>query len=470
MFAKELELNMRTKVKQIFLGKVGESYTVKGWVKTIRDQKKFAFLEVNDGSCMKNLQVIVDAEIKNYSEIVEKVTTGASIAATGELVESPGKGQSVELRATHVEVIGTCDAEDYPLQKKRHSFEFLRSIAHLRSRTNTIGAVARIRNALAFATHKFFQERGFLYIHTPIITGSDAEGAGQMFQVTTLDMENLPKGKEGKVDFSKDFFNHKTFLTVTGQLNVETYACGMSDVYTFGPTFRAENSNTSRHLAEFWMIEPEMAFADINDDLDCAEAYIKYLLKHLFENCEEDLQFFNKFIDKTLIERLQHVLKSDFERLSYTDAIDILQKTDKKFEFPVSWGIDLQSEHERYLTEEHFKKPVAVINYPKDIKAFYMRQNDDGKTVAAMDILVAGIGEVIGGSQREERYDRLISRIEEMGLKQEDYAWYLELGKYGAVPHAGFGLGFERMIQYATGMENIRDVIPFPRTPGKADF
>jgi asparaginyl-tRNA synthetase len=461
---------MRTKVKQIFLGKVGEAYTVKGWVKTIRDQKSFAFLEVNDGSCMKNLQVIVDAKIDNYSEIVEKVTTGASVAATGELVESPGKGQTVELRAVSIEVIGTCDPESYPLQKKRHSFEFLRSIAHLRSRTNTIGAVARIRNALAFATHKFFQERGFLYVHTPIITGSDAEGAGQMFQVTTLDMEKPPKNKEGKIDYLRDFFDRKTFLTVTGQLNVETYACGMSDVYTFGPTFRAENSNTSRHLAEFWMIEPEMSFADLSDDLDCAEAYIKYLLKHLFENCEEDMQFFNKFIDKTLIERLEHVLKTDFERLPYTDAIEILQKADKKFDFPVSWGIDLQSEHERYLTEEYFKKPVAVINYPKDIKAFYMRQNDDGKTVAAMDILVAGIGEVIGGSQREERYDHLIARIAEMGLNEKDYWWYLELGKYGAVPHAGFGLGFERMIQYATGMENIRDVIPFPRYPGKAEF
>jgi asparaginyl-tRNA synthetase len=461
---------MRTKVKEIKTGEVGKKYTVKGWVRTIRSSKTFSFLEVNDGSTLSNLQVIIDATLPKYEETIDKISTGAAVAITGQLVESPGKGQAVELKAEKVEVVGTCDAENYPLQKKRHSFEFLRTIAHLRPRTNTIGAVTRVRNALSFATHKFFNERGFLYINTPILTSSDCEGAGEMFRATTFDLNKLPKTKKGLVDDTQDFFEKPVSLTVSGQLNVECFSCALSDVYTFGPTFRAENSNTSRHLAEFWMIEPELSFADINDDMDCAEEYLKYLLKYVLENCKEDMEFLNKFIEKGLIARLEHVIKSPFERLTYTDAIKILEKSDKKFEFPVKWGADLQSEHERYLAEEHFKKPVILVDYPKDIKAFYMRMNDDNKTVAAMDILVAGIGELVGGSQREERLEFLEKRMDELDLPKDTYWWYLELRKYGSVPHAGFGLGFERMVQFVTGMENIRDVIPFPRYPGHADF
>ena len=461
---------MRTKVKEIKTGEVGKKYTVKGWVRTIRSSKTFSFLEVNDGSTLSNLQVIIDATLPKYEETIDKISTGAAVAVTGTLVESPGKGQAVEIKAEKVEVVGTCDAENYPLQKKRHSFEFLRTIAHLRPRTNTIGAVTRVRNALSFATHKFFNERGFLYINTPILTSSDCEGAGEMFRATTFDLNKLPKTKKGLVDDTQDFFEKPVSLTVSGQLNVECFSCALSDVYTFGPTFRAENSNTSRHLAEFWMIEPELSFADINDDMDCAEEYLKYLLKYVLENCKEDMEFLNKFIEKGLIARLEHVIKSPFERLTYTDAIKILEKSDKKFEFPVKWGADLQSEHERYLAEEHFKKPVILVDYPKDIKAFYMRMNDDNKTVAAMDILVAGIGELVGGSQREERLEFLEKRMDELDLPKDTYWWYLELRKYGSVPHAGFGLGFERMVQFVTGMENIRDVIPFPRYPGHADF
>ena len=460
---------MRTRISQVKQEKVGGTHTIKGWVRTVRDQKTFAFITVNDGSDLSGIQVVAESSIDGYKEALEKLSTGASVIVAGELVDSPGKGQSVEIKATTVTVVGECDPETYPLQKKRHSFEFLREIAHLRPRTNTIGAVARVRNALAYATHKFFQEQGFLYIHTPIITGSDCEGAGQMFQVTTLDMSNPPKSKEC-VDYSQDFFKKPAFLTVSGQLAVENYCCALSDVYTFGPTFRAENSNTSRHLSEFWMIEPELAFADINDDMDCAENYLKYIIKHVLDTCGQDLELFDKFVEKGLIERLEYVVSMPFERITYTEAIELLEKVDKKFEYPVSWGADLQSEHERYLAEEHFKKPVIIVDYPKDIKSFYMRQNDDGKTVAAMDVLVAGVGEIIGGSQREERLEPLEKRLDEMKLPKEEYWWYLELRKYGSVPHAGFGLGFERLVQLATGMANIRDVIPFPRYPGHVEF
>lgn len=468
---------MRMKIKQVkHLGPgqeslIGKEIQIKGWVRTVRNQKTFAFIEINDGSTLSNLQVLVNADFPNYQKIVDQLTTGVSVAISGTLVESPGENQSVELHAKEISIIGTCDPEVYPLQKKRHSFEFLRSIAHLRPRTNTLGAVTRVRNALAYATHIFFQQRGFLYIHTPIITGADCEGAGKMFQVTTLDIEKPARIKEtGKVDYSQDFFSKPTYLTVSGQLNAEIYACSLSDVYTFGPTFRAENSNTSRHLAEFWMIEPEMAFADLNDDMDCAEAYIKFILKYALENCSEDLQFFDKFVSEGLVKRLQHVVETPFERATYTYAVRILEKSNKTFEFPVSWGADLQSEHERFLAEEYFQKPVILTDYPKDIKAFYMRANEDDKTVAAMDILVPKIGEIVGGSQREERLDRLTAKIKENNLQAEDYWWYLELRKYGSVPHAGFGAGFERLIQFVTGMENIRDVIPFPRHPGKAEF
>lgn len=461
---------MRTKISQITQADIGKSLTVKGWVRTVRDQGKFAFIAINDGSRFGNLQVVAHEEnISSYEETIGKITTGCSVSVTGMLIESQGKGQAFELKVEAIEIIGLCDAETYPLQKKRHSFEFLRTIAHLRSRTNTIGAVTRVQNALAYATHKFFQEEGFYYIHTPIITGSDCEGAGKMFGVSTLDLKNIPR-KDGQVNYEKDFFDKPAFLTVSGQLSVETYCCALSDVYTFGPTFRAENSNTSRHLAEFWMIEPELAFADINDDMDCAEKYVKYILRYIMSHCQEDLEFFNKFIDKGLLERLNNVVSAPFERVTYTDAIELLKKSGKKFEYPVEWGHDLQTEHERYLTEEHFKKPVFIVNYPKEIKAFYMRCNEDGKTVAAMDLLVAGVGELIGGSQREERLDHLEKRIEEMGLPKEEYWWYLDLRRFGTVPHAGFGLGFERLVQFATGMENIRDVIPFPRYPGHLEF
>lgn len=462
---------MRTKIKDLKkAGKIGQEVTLKGWVRTVRNQKTFAFIELNDGSTLSNYQIVASAEMPGYEAILPQVTIGAAISAKGTVVESPGKGQSHELQASEIAIIGACDPETYQMQKKRHSFEFLRTIAHLRPRTNTFGAVARVRNALAFATHLFFQERGFLYVQTPIITASDCEGAGKMFQVTTLDLSGAPKNSEGKIDYNQDFFGRPTYLTVSGQLNGEILACALSDVYTFGPTFRAENSNTARHLAEFWMIEPEMAFADLNDNMDCAEAFLKYVFKYLLDNCQEDMQFFEKFISQGLLETLQHVIETPFERVPYTQAIDILEKSGKAFEFPVKWGLDLQSEHERYLAEEYFKKPVILTDYPKEIKAFYMRSNEDGKTVAAMDVLVPKIGEIIGGSQREERLDRLEAKLIEAHLSPEDYWWYLELRKFGTVPHAGFGAGFERLIRFATGMENIRDVIPFPRFPGKADF
>jgi asparaginyl-tRNA synthetase len=449
---------------------IGQEVTVKGWVRTTRNQKTFTFIELNDGSTLSNFQVVADAKLPNYEKTIEKLTTGVSVAIKGTVAETPGKNQEFELHAKEITIIGTCDPEVYPLQKKRHSFEFLRTIAHLRPRTNTIGAVTRVRNALAYATHKYFQERGFLYIQTPVITGADCEGAGKMFRVTTLDLENLPRQKEGSVDYTKDFFSQPTYLTVSGQLNGEIYASSMSDIYTFGPTFRAENSNTSRHLAEFWMIEPEMAFANLTDNMDSAESYLKYVLSYVMQNCQEDLQFFEKFVSNGLIQRLQHVVETPFERATYTYAVRVLEKANKPFEFPVSWGADLQSEHERFLSEEYFSKPVIITDYPKKIKAFYMRSNDDDKTVAAMDVLVPKIGEIVGGSQREERLDFLIDKLKENHLRPEDYWWYLELRKYGSVPHAGYGVGFERLIQFTTGMENIRDVVPFPRYPGRADF
>lgn len=467
---------MRTKIKTLkdslatSTAFVDQDVTIKGWVRTIRNQKTFAFIEINDGSTLSNFQVIANADMPNYAKTIDRLSTGASVAITGTLVASPGEKQGFEIHAKEITIIGLCDPETYPLQKKRHSFEFLRTIAHLRPRTNTLGAITRVRNALAFATHLFFQEKGFLYIHTPIITASDCEGAGEMFRITTLDPKNPPRTENGEVDYTKDFFGKSAFLTVSGQLNGEIYACAMSDIYTFGPTFRAENSNTSRHLAEFWMIEPEMAFADITDNMDCAEAYLKYVFKYALTHCEEDMAFFDKHISAGLIKKLQHVIETPFERATYTYAIRILEKAPKQFEFPVHWGSDLQSEHERYLAEEYFSKPVIITDYPKQIKAFYMRANEDNKTVAAMDVLVPGIGEIIGGSQREERLDHLENRLKEVKLNKEDYWWYLELRKYGSVPHAGFGAGFERLLQYVTGMENIRDVIPFPRFPGRADF
>jgi asparaginyl-tRNA synthetase len=458
---------MRTKLNKILHHEKPEvllhqTVTVAGWVRSIRDQKSFAFLALNDGSTFANLQVVIDSDLPHYETIIPSITTGASVQIIGEIVESPGKNQSIEIKASEVTLIGACDPETYPLQKKRHSFEFLRTIAHLRTRTNTQGAVARVRNALAFATHKYFQEEGFLYVQTPIISGSDCEGSGEMFKVTTLDSK--------ETDYTKDFFQKPAYLTVSGQLEAEIYALAFSDVYTFGPTFRAENSHTSRHLAEFWMIEPEMAFADLAKDIECAEKYIKYVVRYAMDSCPEDLNFFDKFVEKGLLEKLKNLVDSPFEKLPYSDAIEILTKASKKFTYPVKWGLDLQSEHERYLTETHFKKPVVLTDYPKEIKAFYMRDNDDGKTVAAMDILVPGIGELVGGSQREERLDVLEKKLEKHNLNPEDYWWYLELRKYGSVPHSGFGVGFERLVQFVTGMENIRDVIAFPRYPGHVEF
>jgi asparaginyl-tRNA synthetase len=467
---------MRTKIKQIKhppkdnSSLLGKEATIKGWVRTVRNQKTFTFIEINDGSTFSTFQVVADAKITDYEKIINQLSTGVAIAATGTIVENPSKANEYEMQASKITLIGKCDPETYPLQKKRHSFEFLRSIAHLRPRTNTIGAVTRVRSSLAFATHLFFQEQGFLYLHTPIITGSDCEGAGKMFQITTLPLDKVPHNEKGGVDYTKEFFEKPTYLTVSGQLNAEVYSCALSDVYTFGPTFRAENSNTSRHLAEFWMIEPEMAFADINDNQDLAEAYLKYVIAYILKNCQEDLQFFDKHVSKDLIKRLQSIVETPFERATYSYAVRVLEKADKKFEFPVKWGLDLQSEHERYLAEEYFSKPVIISDYPKQIKAFYMRANDDNKTVAAMDVLVPKIGEIIGGSQREERLEALELKIKEHGLNLKDYGWYIDLRKYGTVPHAGFGLGFERLIQFVTGMENIRDVIPFPRYPGNADF
>jgi asparaginyl-tRNA synthetase len=452
----------RTKLSTLSSKNIGETHTICGWVRTVRSQKNFAFLEIVDGSMMKGLQVLAGPELD--------LCLGSSVSITGKIVESPGQNQAFEMHAEDIHLFGACSAADYPLQKKRHTFEFARTIAHLRPRTNTQGAVTRVRNALAFATHKFFNERGFLYIQTPIISSSDCEGAGEQFKVTTLNLAKPPKHSDGSIDMSKDFFERPTYLTVSGQLEAECFACALSDVYTFGPTFRAENSNTTRHLAEFWMIEPEIAFADLEDNMQLAEEFLKYVISNLFDTCPQELEFFETFIEKGLIERLKHVLNSSFAHLSYTEAVEILQKSGRSFEFTVEWGKDLQSEHERFLAEEYAKKPVILTDYPKRIKSFYMRDNADGKTVAAMDILVPKIGEIIGGSQREEREDVLKRKIEEMGLNPTDYWWYLQLRKFGTVPHAGFGAGFERLILFATGMENIRDVIPFPRYPGHAEF
>jgi asparaginyl-tRNA synthetase len=438
-----------------------------GWVRTRRDAKAFTFIELNDGSCLANLQIIADAGTVNYGRIHE-IHTGAAIAACGDLVESPASGQRWELRATRIEILGAAP-EDYPLQKKRHTDEFLRTIAHLRPRTNKYGATFRIRALLSQEIHEFFRARGFRWIHTPIITGADCEGAGEMFQVTTLDLAKLPK-LDGRVDYREDFFGKEAKLTVSGQLEVETFCLSLGDVYTFGPTFRAENSNTSRHMAEFWMIEPEMAFADLEDDMNLAEEMVRHLVRFAMEECRADLELFAKYVDRDLMPRLENIAGNDFQRITYTEAIEILQKSGQDFEFRPEWGKDLQSEHERYLTEQYFKMPVIVRDYPKDIKAFYMRQNDDGRTVAAMDVLAPGIGEIIGGSQREERYDNLRNRILELGFDEKDYWWYLDTRRYGTAPHAGYGLGFERFLMLVTGVSNIRDVIPFPRTPKHLEF
>ena len=446
----------------------GAEVTVSGWVRTVRDSKAFAFIALNDGTFFKNVQVVCEQNLSNFADVV-KITLGSAIQVTGSLALTPEAQQPFEIKATKVEVIGACDPS-YPMQKKRHTVEYLRTQAHLRPRTNLFSAVFRIRSLAAQAIHAFFAERSFVYVHTPLITASDCEGAGEMFRVTTLDLNNLPKGEDGKVLDKEDFFGKPANLTVSGQLNVECFAQAFRNVYTFGPTFRAEKSYTPRHAAEFWMIEPEIAFADLEDDMELAEDMLKYVIADVLAKAPEEMEFLNSFVDKGLIERLQHVVNSKFARVSYTDAIDILLKADKKFEYPVHWGMDIQTEHERYLAEEHFGSPVCVYNYPKEIKAFYMRQNDDGKTVAAVDVLVPGIGELIGGSQREERLDVLEARIKELGLDMDSYWWYLELRKYGTTPHAGFGLGFERLIMYLTGVSNIRDVLPFPRTTGSADF
>jgi len=465
---------MATRIAVVLAGQapVGSRITISGWIRTRRDSKAgLSFLAVHDGSCFEPLQVVAPAELANYQSDVLRITTGCAVRVTGELVASQGKGQTVELRAETVEVVGWVDDPDhYPMQPKRHTMEYLRDVAHLRPRTNVIGAVTRVRHTLAQAVHRFFHDHGFFWIHTPIITASDAEGAGQMFRVSTLDAANPPRTPDGQVDFDKDFFGRKAHLTVSGQLNVEAYCLAMSKVYTFGPTFRAENSNTRRHLAEFWMIEPEIAFADLAADAQLAEDFLKAIFRTLLDERKDDMAFFEKFVDAECQKRLAALIESKFERMDYTEAIRVLEKSGERFEFPVKWGIDLQSEHERYLTEKVIRGPVAVINYPKDIKAFYMRLNPDGKTVAAMDVLAPGIGEIIGGSQREERLDMLDARIAETGLLATDYGWYRDLRRYGTVPHAGFGLGFERAIQYATGIENIRDVIPFPRAPRQADF
>lgn len=462
----------RQLIKNILPGdQCGSDIKVAGWVRTRRDSKGgFSFIELNDGSCFANLQIIAGTDLDNYQSDITRLFPGSSISVEGKLVKSEGQGQSVEVQAAKIKVFGFCDPLEYPLGKQRVSFERLREIAHLRPRTNSFGAVTRVRNELAFATHKFFRERNFYYVHTPIITASDCEGAGEMFRVSTLDPKKIPKNDAGDVDFSQDFFGQQTNLTVSGQLEGETYACSLGNIYTFGPTFRAENSNTRRHLAEFWMIEPEMAFADLDDDADLAEDYLRYLFQSVLENCGEDLKFFDQRIEKGLIANLEKLASSRFERLSYTKAVDLLQKSGKSFDFKPEWGADLQSEHERYLTEEKFGCPVTVINYPKTIKPFYMRSNDDEKTVAAMDVLLPKVGEIIGGSQREERNDMLQTRILEQGFDPSDYWWYCELRKFGTVPHAGFGLGFERIVQFCTGMQNIRDVIPFPRTPNRIDF
>ena len=443
--------------------------TVRGWVRTNRGSNKFGFIELNDGTFFKSVQVVYEAEFLDNFEEIAKAPIAAALKVTGTFVLTPDAKQPFEIKAREIVIEAGSDA-DYPLQKKRHSMEFLREIAHLRPRSNTFSAVFRVRSMVAYAIHKFFQDKNFVYVHTPIITASDCEGAGEMFKVTTLDLNDLPKDAEGKVDYSEDFFGKEAGLTVSGQLEAETFALAFRNVYTFGPTFRAENSNTARHASEFWMIEPEMAFADLNDNMDTAEAMIKYIINYVMENAPDEMEFFSKFIDKGLIERLNNIVNSDFARITYTEAVGLLKKSGEKFQYPVEWGIDLQTEHERYITEKIYKKPVFVTDYPKEIKAFYMRLNDDDKTVAACDLLVPGVGEIIGGSQREERYDVLKARIEETGMTEEDYWWYMDLRKYGGVKHSGYGLGFERIIMYITGMSNIRDVLPFPRTPKTAEF
>ncbi len=460
----------RTKIIDIFNPElINQEVSVKGWVRTRRGNKHVQFVALNDGSTIKNIQIVFDME-QFTDEQLKPITTGASIHVTGLLVESMGKGQTAEIQAKTIEIYGTADPESYPLQKKGHTLEFLREKAHLRPRTNTFGAVLRVRSVLAYAIHKFFNERGFFYLNTPLITASDCEGAGAMFQVTTLDLNNIPKTEDGKVDYAADFFGKPTALTVSGQLEGELGATALGSIYTFGPTFRAENSNTPRHLSEFWMIEPEVAFNDITDNMELAEDFIKYCITYALENAKDDIDFLAQMYDNDLVERLKFVVENEFVRLSYTEGVKILEASGKKFEFPVHWGTDLQSEHERYLVEEHFKKPVILTDYPKEIKAFYMKQNEDGKTVRAMDVLFPKIGEIIGGSEREENYDRLLQRIEELDIPMKDMWWYLDTRRFGTVPHAGFGLGFERLVLFVTGMTNIRDVIPFPRTPNNAEF
>jgi asparaginyl-tRNA synthetase len=462
------------RIADILSGRVpaGQRVTVQGWIRTRRDSKAgLSFLHIHDGSCFDALQAVAPATLPNYADEILKLTAGCAVTLTGTITPSPAQGQAVELQAEEVKVVGWVDdPETYPISAKRHSFEYLREVAHLRARTNTFGAVARVRHTLAMAIHRYFDQNGFFWIHTPILTASDAEGAGELFRVSTLDMANLPRTPEGKIDFSQDFFGKPAYLTVSGQLNVESYCLALERVYTFGPTFRAENSNTSRHLSEFWMVEPEIAFADIHDDADLAEDLLKYCFRALLDERPDDMAFFAERIDKDAVTRLEELTKSSFARMEYSEAIDVLERSGRAFEFPVHWGVVLQAEHERYLCEEYAKRPVVVVNYPKEIKAFYMRLNDDGRTVAAMDVLAPGIGEIVGGSQREERLDVLDSRIRETGLEQSVYWWYRDLRRYGTVPHAGFGLGFDRSVAYATGMANIRDVIPFPRYPGGADF
>ncbi|MBD2260380.1 asparagine--tRNA ligase [Pseudanabaena sp. FACHB-2040] len=462
---------MTQRIREILqTGQPDESVLIRGWVRTKRESKGFTFVDVNDGSSMNGLQVVMGESVPGYAETMKRISTGASVEIAGKLVESPGKGQRIELQAAEVTVFGEADPETYPLQKKRHTFEYLRTLGHLRSRTNTLGAVFRVRNACAQAIHQFFRERGFLWVHTPIITGSDAEGAGEMFSVTGLNLKQVPTTDQNQVDYSQDFFGKPAYLTVSGQLEAEIMAMAFTNVYTFGPTFRAENSNTSRHLAEFWMVEPEMAFCALEGNMDLAEDFLKYVFRQVLEQCPEDMEFFNQRIDDSVLATADNIIHNTFERVTYTEAVRLLEKADRQFEFPVEWGIDLQSEHERYLAEELFKKPVIVTDYPTGIKAFYMRLSDDGKTVRAMDVLAPKVGEIIGGSQREERLDVLERRIQEAGLPVEDYWWYLDLRRFGTVPHAGFGLGFERLVQFMTGMANIRDVIPFPRTPDSIEF
>ena len=464
-------MDKNTLVKSIYRNTsdyLDKEVSITGWIRTLRASNAFGFIEVNDGSFFKNIQIVFDNKLDNFKEI-SKLPICSSLKVVGTLVETPNAKQPFEIQAREIVIEGMSDS-DYPLQKKRHTFEYLRTIAHLRPRSNAFSAVFRVRSVAAFAIHKFFQDQGFVYTHTPILTGSDCEGAGEMFRVTTLDLNDVAKTEEGAIDYTQDFFGKETNLTVSGQLNGESYALAFRNIYTFGPTFRAENSNTARHAAEFWMVEPEISFADLEDNMKLAEEMLTYVIKYVMKECPEEIEFFNKFIDKGLVERLNHVANSDFARVTYTDAVEILKNCGKKFDYPVEWGIDLQTEHERFLTEEHFKKPLFVTDYPKDIKAFYMRMNDDNKTVAAMDLLVPGIGEIIGGSQREERLDLLKQRMAELNLNEEDYWWYLELRKYGETKHSGYGLGFERLIMYITGMSNIRDVIPFPRTTGQSDF